>query len=329
MATIKDVAARAGLSVGTVSRVLSGSSKTSADSRRRVFAAAGELGYIAHGPARSLRRSRTDVIGLLVSDIRNPFFSELAHAAEREAAGRGYTVLLANADEDPMQEAGYLRAFAGQRIDGLVLAPQGGDSPQLLKLRASGLPLVLVDRTLDGVAIPSITTDSAAGVRLVLDWLRARGHHEVAYVGGPASLSTGAERRESYLTGRAEVGLSLDPALVDEGDFRVGSGAEAMRRILGRGARPTAVFAADGLMTLGAIQALRAELGDASYGVDLVAFDDLDWFSIAWPPISAVRNDAAEIGRRGVAALVDLIEGRQVSSQRVPVTFVDRAEPGA
>src|SRR5687767_1484976 len=111
MATIKDVAERAGVALGTASRVLSGSSQTSPDSRMRVLAAAAELKYIANGPARSLRRSKTDVIGLLVSDIRNPFFSELAHAAEQEARKHGYTVLLANANEDAAQADEYLRIF--------------------------------------------------------------------------------------------------------------------------------------------------------------------------------------------------------------------------
>jgi len=139
MATIKDVALRAGVSLGTASRVLSGSSQTSPDSRARVLAAAAELDYITNGPARALRRARTDVLGLLVSDIRNPFFSELAHAAEQEARRLGYTVLLANANEDETQADEYLRIFASQRIDGLLLSPQGG---LYLFLIGSGVLLV-------------------------------------------------------------------------------------------------------------------------------------------------------------------------------------------
>ncbi|MFC4565193.1 LacI family DNA-binding transcriptional regulator [Nocardiopsis mangrovi] len=327
MVTIKDVAARAGVSLGTASRVLSGGAHTSADSRSRVLAAAAELNYIAHGPARSLRRAKTDVLGLLVSDIRNPFFSELAHAAEREARRLGYTVLLANSDEDAAQEAALLRAFASQRIDGFLLAPQGGDSSALRGLLGGGMPLVCVDRTVRGSEAPTIAPDNAGGVALVLEWLRGRGHREVAFVGGPATISTGAERRDAYLSRRAEHGISTDPALVDEGDFQADSGAAAMRRILGRGMRPTAVFGADGLMTLGAVRALRAELGDAARGVELVSFDDLDWFALTDPPVSAVRTDASTIGRLGIAALVDLINGRAAVSQRVPSAFIDRAGP--
>src|SRR5699024_8160869 len=143
------------------------------DSRARVFAAAGELNYVAHGPARALRRARTEVLGLLVSDIRNPFFSQLAHAAEREAMKRGYTVILANANEDATQADEYLRIFASQRIAGLLLAPQGPVSPQLTSLLASGLPVVLLNRSIEGVNAPLYATDNAQGVGLVLDWLQS------------------------------------------------------------------------------------------------------------------------------------------------------------
>lgn len=328
MATIKDVAARAGVSLGTASRVLSGSSQTSPDSRSRVLAAAAELQYVANGPARALRRARTDVLGLLLPDIRNPFFSELAHAAEQEARRLGYTVLLANADEDRDQEAAYLRTFASQRIDGLLLAPQQGGSPELESLHASGLPLVLVDRAVRGLDAPLLSTDNAQGVAQALAWLQAGGHRDVAFVGGPAAISTGVERRDAYLAGRAAHGISTDDALVDAGDFQLGSGTDAMLRILDRGVRPKAVFGADGLMTAGAMRALRQRLGDAAREVEVVSFDDLDWFDLRSPGISAVVNDAAEIGRLGVAALADVIAGRPVASQRIATTFVDRRPAG-
>ena len=326
MATIKDVAARAGVALGTASRVLTGSSQTSPDSRARVLAAAAELNYIAHGPARSLRRARTDVIGLLVSDIRNPFFSELAHAAEQEAGRLGFTVLLANANEDQAKVDEYLRIFASQRIDGLLLSPQGGLSPQLTALRATGLPLVLMNRTVDGLDAPMIGSDNAGGVASVLDWLQKNGHREVAFVGGPSTISTGAERLAAFRAGRESHGINTDESLIDTGDFLPSGAAEAMHRILDRGVHPTAVFGANGPTTVGVVRALRDRLGpDWAASITVVSFDDLDWFEFATPPISAVRNDAATIGRLGVAALVDLIEGRSVTSARVPAEIVDRS----
>ena len=326
MATIKDVAELAGVSLGTASRVLTGSSSTSPDSRARVLAAAEELAYVANGPARSLRRSRTDVLGLLVSDIRNPFFSELAHAAEREAMLLGYTVLLANANEDAAQADEYLRIFATQRIDGLLLAPQGPVTPRLTALLASGFPVVLLNRRAEGVTAPLFGTDNAQGVGLVLDWLQRRGHRDVAFVGGPAAVSTGAERLAAYLAGREAHGITTDDAFIDAGDFLPDGAAAAMTRILDRGVRPTAVFGANGPTTLGAVRALHARLGSAeASAIEVISFDDLDWFEFTNPPISAVRNDAAAIGRLGVIGLTELIAGRQVASLRVPTELIDRS----
>lgn len=328
MATIIDVAERAGVSLGTASRVLSGSSQTSPDSRARVLAAAAELNYIANGPARSLRRSKTDVFGLLVSDIRNPFFSELAHAAEQEARKHGYTVLLANANEDAAQADEYLRIFAAQRIDGLLLAPQGGRSPQLDTLLASGLPVVLLNRKIEGVDAPLFATDNAGGVASVLQWLQKRGHHDVAFVGGPPGISSGAERSAAYLAGREQHGISLDDRLIDAGDFRADGSEEAMYRVLDRGVLPTAVFGANGRTTLGAMRALRRRLGpEQASRIDVISFDDLDWFEFAVPAVTGVRNDAAAIGRLGVQGLLELLAGRAVASQRVATSLVDRATP--
>lgn len=325
MPTIKDVAEKAGVALGTASRVLSGSTQTSPDSRARVLAAAAELNYVANGPARALRRSRTEVLGLLVSDIRNPFFSELAHAAESEAMRHGYTVLLANANESAAQADEYLRIFASQRIDGLLLAPQGPVSPQLASLVASGLPIVLLNRSLDGLDAPLFATDNAQGVASVLDWLQRRGHTEVAFVGGPTVFSTAAERRAAYLVGRASHGISLDDRLIDEGDFLADGAEAAMLRILDRGVRPTAVFGVNEPTTLGAVRALRRCLGVAEAArVEVISFDDVDWFELMTPPISAVRIGAAEIGRLGVNGLIGLIEGRPIESRRVATSLVDR-----
>jgi LacI family transcriptional regulator len=327
MPTIKDVAERAGVSLGTASRVLSGDGSTSPKSRALVQAAAAELNYIANGPARSLRSARTNVLGLLVSDIRNPFFSELAHAAEREAMRLGYTVLLANANEDEIQADEYLRIFASQRIDGLLLAPQGPVSPQLRSLLGSGLPVVLLNRLVEGLDAPFFGTDNSQGVGLVLDWLQARGHRDVAFVGGPTTISTGAERKAAYLAGRASHGISTDDALIDAGDFLAEGAERAMMRILDRGVRPTAVFGANGPTTLGAVRALRQGLGASSASrVEVVSFDDLEWFEFVSPAISAVRHDAATIGRLGVNGLLELAAGRPVASQRIPTTFIDRSE---
>ncbi|WP_255945654.1 LacI family DNA-binding transcriptional regulator [Streptomyces odontomachi] len=326
MATIKDVAKLAGVSLGTASRVLSGDSRTSTDARLKVTAAAAELNYIAHGPARSLRRARTDVVGLLVSDIRNPFFSDLAHAAEREARRHGYAVLLANANEDPEQESSSLRTFAAQRIDGLLIAPQGQDQAQFAALVSAGVPLVFVDRTVPGVDVPVVASDNAGGIRQAAAWLAGRGRQVIAFVGGPREVSTAAERLGAFLDLRDEFGFSVDERLVCEGDFRMESGGEIARRVFASGIRPDAFLVADGLMTLGVVQELH-RLAGRGRDVDVVAFDDAPWFGLVSPPVSAVANDAAEIGRRGMRTLLSVIAGESPAPSRIPTQFIER--PGS
>jgi len=325
MPTIKDVAARAGVSTGTASRALSGHQHISADALARVLAASAELGYVTHGPARALRRARTDVIGLLVPDIRNPFFSDLAHAAERHARARGRTVLLANTDEDPARESEYLASFASQRLDGLLLVPQTSDAEQLRGSLPAGRPVVFVDRDVHGLEVPSVTSDSAGGVLAAVSHLHGRGHRRVAYVGGPGSASTAQERLVAFLSARDNLGLDPADELVTEGDFRAGSGARAVERLLSTGMRPTAVLVADGLMASGALEVLRAHPDPVVRTVELVSFDDLDWFRWVSPAISAVVNDSARVGQLGMQVLLDLVEGRDVTSHRVPAGFVDRS----
>ncbi|WP_075295615.1 MULTISPECIES: LacI family DNA-binding transcriptional regulator [unclassified Pseudonocardia] len=332
MATIRDVAARAGVSLGTVSRVLAGSTATSAASRERVAEAVAELGYVPNARAGSLRRARTDTVGILVSDVRNPFFAELAHAAEQEALRRGSVVMLANADEDAEQELTYLRAFGEQRVDGILLAPQSSDADRYLRA-AADRPLVMVDRTVRGAGIPHVAADNAGGVGQALEALAARGHERIGYVGGPATLSTGAERRSAFLTGRAERGLATDPRLIEEGDFRPDSGGRALARMLDAGASPTAVIAADGLMAMGVLAELRVRgLRDR---IELLSFDDLPWFAEVEPPVSAIANDATEMGRLSMALLLDAIAGPKGDGGPepdrlvVPTRLVDRFRGGA
>jgi len=178
----------------------------------------------------------------------------------------------------------------------------------------------------DGLDAPMIGTDNAGGVASVLDWLQQQGHRDVAFVGGPSTISTGAERLAAFKAGRETHGLSLDEALIDTGDFLPDGAAQAMHRILDRGVHPTVVFGANGPTTLGVVRALRERLGPTwADQIEIVSFDDLDWFEFASPPISAVRNVAGTIGRVGVARLVDLIEGRAADSQRVATEFIDRS----
>ena len=196
--TIKDVAALAGVSLGTASRVLTGHPSTSARSRERVTAAAARLGYTVNARARSLRAARSDVVALLVPDVRNTFFAQLAHTVQTALFARGLTTLISSASEDAEQQDRYLRVLLEQRIDGVILAPQGDATPGLHALIERRTPLVFVDRTITELDVPSIDSDPAPGMRSAVEELVAHGHSSVTYVAGLLGSPTGRERLAAF-----------------------------------------------------------------------------------------------------------------------------------
>jgi LacI family transcriptional regulator len=322
--TIREVAARAGVSLGTASRVLSGNPATSPTARARVTEAAAALGYRPNAQARSLRLTRTHVLGLLVSDVRNPFFGDIAHAAEQAALGADYVSLLGNANENVEQQDRYIETFLTQRVDGVVLAPQGR-SATLDTLLESGMPVVFVDRRVEGFDVPSVTTDSRLGLDQAVAHLVAAGHTRIGYIGGPQSISTGRERHDAFVDALPRHGLSVDPELITFGDFRLASGRKAAEQLLALPERPTALLAADNLMAEGALTTIRRQGLRIGADVEVIAFDDIEWFAHMDPPISVVAQDAGVVGRRAVELLLRVIAGDDPESVVLPTKFIDRS----
>jgi LacI family transcriptional regulator len=322
--TIRDVAARAGVSLGTASRVLSGHPATSSDARTRVTEAAAALGYRPNAQARSLRSTRTHTIGLLVSDVRNPFFADVAHAAEQAALDAGFVTLLGNANEDVDQQDRYLETFLTQRVDGVVITPQGRGSGSLDALIDSGLAIVFADRTVDGLDVPSVTTDNGPGLDGAIAHLAGRGHTRIAFIGGPQSISTGRDRYEAFVAAMPAHGLEVNSDLITFGDFREASGTEAAEGLLARPDRPTALLAADNLMAVGALAAVRSHGLTIGTDIELIAFDDTEWFPFLDPPMSVIAHDPGAIGRHAVALLLKVIGGTAPESVVLPTKFVDR-----
>lgn len=323
--TIRDVAAHAGVSLGTASRVLSGHPATSPEARARVTRAVSELGYRPNAQARSLRLTRTHAIGLLVSDVRNPFFADVAHAAEQAALGADYVTLLGNANENVEQQDRYIETFLTQRVDGVVVAPQGRGAGTLEALIESRMPVVFVDRTVAGFDVPSVTTDSRAGLDEAIAHLTATGHTRIAYIGGPQAISTGRERYDAFVNALPRRGIDVDPALITFGDFQELSGIKAAEQLLAASDRPTAIVAADNLMALGALAAIREHGLRLGSDIEVVAFDDIEWLAHFDPPISVIAQDAGAVGRCAVELLISVINGEEPESVVLPTTFVDRS----
>ncbi|MFF4182723.1 LacI family DNA-binding transcriptional regulator [Streptomyces sp. NPDC001691] len=328
MAGIKDVAAEAGVSVATVSRVLNSHPSVSPAARARVLAAVETLGYRPNAVARSLRTDQTRTLGLVISDVLNPYFTELARSVEEAARALGYSVIIGNADERPELQDHHVRTLLDRRIDGLLVSPTDGGSPLMLEAAHGGTPMVFVDRWIPGIDVPVVRADGRAAIRDLVAHLHRLGRRRLAIIAGPAATTTGSERVEAFRSALGEHGISLPDDYVGQGDFQAASGRLATERFLALPEPPDAVFAADNLMTLGALDALRARGLRIGEDIALAAFDDIPWFVHTDPPVTAIAQPTGELGRAAVRALADLIEGRTPRSVTLPASLVVRRSCG-
>ncbi|MEE1845837.1 MULTISPECIES: LacI family DNA-binding transcriptional regulator [unclassified Streptomyces] len=328
MASIKDVAAQAGVSVATVSRVLNSHPSVSPDARTRVRAAVDALGYRPNAVARSLRTDQTRTLGLVISDVLNPYFTELARFVEEEARALGYSVIIGNADERPELQDHHVRTLLDRRIDGLLVSPADGDSALMADVARDGTPMVFVDRWMPGVDVPVVRADGRDAIRDLVAHLHALGHRRLAIIAGPAATTTGNERVEAFREALRAYQLTLPDVHIGQGDFQADSGRRVTERFLALPEPPEVVFAADNLMALGALDAIRAAGLRVPQDIGLAAFDDIPWFVHTDPPITAIAQPTGELGRAAVRALVDIVEGRSPRSVTLPARLVVRRSCG-
>lgn len=304
--SVRDVAAAAGVSVGTVSNVLNSPGKVAAATAERVLAAIDELGFVRNDAARQLRAGRSRSIGLVVLDVRNPFFTEVARGAEDRAAADGMTVLLGNSDESAERERAYVDLFEEQRVHGVLISPLGEELPRLERLRERGTPVVLVDREAPDRSLSSVAVDDVAGGRLAAAHLLELGRRRLAFVGGPASIRQVADRLEGARRAVAEVAGAFLEVIPTE-NLTVLQGREAGEKLRARSAaeRPDAVFAANDLLAVGVLQALvmQGELR-VPHDIALIGYDDIDFAAAAVVPLSSIRQPAALIGHTAVDLLL-------------------------
>ncbi|WP_040165885.1 LacI family DNA-binding transcriptional regulator [Microbacterium gorillae] len=317
-ASVRDVAAAAGVSVGTVSNVLNHPDRVSADAVRRVTAAIEQLGFVRNDAARQLRAGRSRTIGLVVLDLRNPFFTEVARGAELRAAASGLTVLVANSDESVDREHTHLDLFEQQRVAGVLITPAQESLPQLLRLRERGTPVVLVDRESHDRAFPSVSVDDVSGGRLAAEHLLSIGRRRLAFIGGPTSLRQVSDR----LAGAQQAVATVPDATLEfigTEALSVEQGRTVGRALAARAAdaRPDAVFAANDLLALGLLQALvMTGTTRVPDDVALIGYDDIDYASSAVIPLSSVRQPAMEIGSTAVDLLTGLADGTASEPRR-------------
>lgn len=328
MATMRDVATRAGVSVATVSRVLNKHPAPTEETRARVFAAVDELGYRPNVLARSLRMHSTRTLGLVISDLLNPFFAEIAQAVEEEARRHGYCVVFGNADDRDDQQLTYVRALLDRRVDGLLVCPATDDGGWVAEAVAGGVPLVLLDRTVREARVPVVRADGRAALRELAAHLVGLGHRRIGVIAGPERISSGRERLAAFLAALAEFGVPPRPTHVAHGDFRRESGATAARRLMTLDDRPSVLVAMDNLMGLGALAELRRGGWVVPDGVGLAVYDDQPWFPLLDPPITVIAQPTVEMGRAAARSLLALVAGERVDDVLLPARLVTRRSCG-
>ena len=328
--TIADVAAAAGVHPSTVSRVLSdgGSTSIAAATARRVRLAAERLGYRPSALARSLRLRRTLTLGMLVPDITNPFFSPIIKGAEDAARERGYNLILCNTEDLPEREASYLAVLRERQVDGLLIASSRMADATITGLRRDRFPFVLLNRSARGAEDLAVLVDNKAAAEAVVAYLAALGHRRVAHIAGPRTTTTGAERWAGFIAAARAHGLATDRNLLIEAEaFSDAAGYRSARELFARGNVPTAIFAANDLIAIGALVAVREAGLRVPRDVSIVGFNDIPLAGLLEPALTTVRVPQLEMGRRAAELLVGRLEGRQRGPCRVilPTTLVIRA----
>ncbi len=321
MATIKEIARRAGVSIATVSNVVTGAVRVSPKRRERVEAAIKELDYYPDYVARSLKMRRTRLLGMVISDITNPFFPLLVRGAEEVAVSNNYLLVTFNSDDRVDREKQILSVLRARRVDGilLVVAPQSGESSHIRDLMRAGIPLVCVDRLAPGLSVDSVTVDNAGGARECTEHLLSLGHKRVGMITGPIFLQTSRERLDGYKAALTNAGLPIDPCLIREGDFRVESGYNLGREILEMPDRPSALFISNNTMALGLLRAAEDLHLLCPKDVAIAIFDDLPFLFAFRPHLTAVSQPAYEMGRRAAELLLNRIEGREENVETISV----------
>lgn len=333
MIKLEDVARRAGVSVSTVSRVLNEPGMVNEQTRARVQAVVDEMGYYPSRVARRLRveSGRSNLIGLVIPDIQNPFFADIARGVEDVAQQQGYMVFLGNSDEDAGKEKRYLNVMRAESVDGIIVPPVSESDGAVLDLARSGLPIVCVDRRLLKASVDTVIVDNARGVHEAMEHLIRLGHRRIGFIEGLPHLSTSRERLQGYRQALESHGIEPDGSLVRQGNSRQESGRQLAGELLELDDRPSALLVGNNLMTLGALEAIHARGLQIPEDVAIIGYDDMPWAQALDPPLTAVRQPGDEVGRRAMELLLQRVREprRSVSTVIMQPELVVRRSCGA
>ena len=311
-AKLADVARRAGVSTASVSRVLADKPHVSDAVRQRVLAAVDELSFRPSRLARSLRNQRSHVLGLIISDIQNPFFTAIVRAIEDIAYQHQYTLVLCNADEDPDKEALYVDLMMDEKVAGVIISPTHETATSCQRLANVGIPVVAIDRKVNDISVDTVVVDNTSAACEIVSHLIADGHRRIGAVVGTPIATTGHERRDGYLRALQMHGIPLESTLLRAGLPTIATGYRLVNELLALPAPPTALFLGNNLLTVGALKAIHERDLHIPEEIALVAFDEMEWMFVVKPALTVVAQPVYEMGK----CAADLLLARIADPER-------------
>lgn len=310
--TMKDIAREAGVSINTVSRALNGKPDVNEDTKKGILEIADRLNYVPNFLAKGLVTKNTRTIGVIVSDNANPFFARMIKGIEDYARSRGYNIILCNTDERYEKEEEAVRLLREKRVDGLVitLTPAQKKRTDILELKRSGVPFVLLNRHMDDIITDYVINDNVYGAYLAVTHLVKSGYKRIGYISGPPQISSVRERLEGYKKALFENNIEFDNSLVKESNLKMENGYRLMKEFLELKNRPTAVFTYSDLLAIGALKALKEAKLQVPKDIALVGYDDIEFSGLLEVPLTTVHQPRYRIGEEGVKILINRIEGK-------------------
>ena len=327
MPTIRDVAKLAGVAPITASRVISNSGYASEDVRQRVNQAAEQLGYVPNYLARSLRSKRTRTLALVLTDITNPFWTTVARGVEDAASEEGYNVIFCYTDESASKQEAYLETLIQKQVDGILLVPVRSKKHPIEFLRQQKVQVVLLDRRLPNIEVDVVRGDSKGGAYQLVQLLLKLGHSRIAILSGPSGVSSADDRVAGYQRALHEAGLQPEDQLIFHGDFSLESGYQMTRSLLKLPARPTALFAGNNFIAIGALKTLHDAGLAVPENMSVVSFDDLPAAILVDPFLTVAAQPAYEMGQRATRRLLECLNGKNCDGVQdivLPVSIIER-----
>jgi len=328
--TIKDVAKEAGVSIATVSYVINNTRYVSTELMEKTNKAIKKLSYRPDAIARGLKTKKTHTIGLIISDLSNPFYSSLIKGVENFAMKKNYSLIICNTNETLNKENLYIDVLLKKKIDGLIIAPTGKNIEIFAQLKDEKVPFVFVDRKIKGIEIDVVLSDNIKGAYEATKHLIELGHKKIGVLIGLKSITTSIERFRGYKKALKEYNIDIDPKLLVEGSSRIESAQESIVELLNKPYRPTAIFSTNNLMTIGAMRGIVKKGLKCPDEISLVGFDDFDWASTFKPTLTTVAQQPYKLGEKAAEMLCKRIKNKsgKFKEIRIPTELRIRNSTG-